>query len=163
MIFWDPNNNNKAKWVTLNFISDIDKWCHEVSKCAMYPFCTSGFSLQWPLYQNPVYFLPLVSIFQGEQMSIWDPGAEMKPCSVSGGQSCKVEISEIWSSISSQQCIGSANWRHVYHESDVRYINFVVECGIFELWSIISRKIRTYKIGTWHFLKLHDSIYQYQK
>ena len=57
--------------------------------------------MQWPHYvisqstknfslnlQNPAYFLPLVvSIFQGEKVSLHrDPGAEMKPCSVSGGQ-----------------------------------------------------------------------------
>ena len=33
------------------------------------------------------YLVPLVSIFQGEQKSLWDPGAEMKPCSARGGQS----------------------------------------------------------------------------
>ena len=39
------------------------------------------------ILQNPAYLVPLVSIFQGEQKSLWDPGAEMKPCSASGGQS----------------------------------------------------------------------------
>ena len=37
--------------------------------------------------QTHINFIPLVSIFQDEQKSLWDPGSKMKSCSVSGGQS----------------------------------------------------------------------------
>ena len=37
------------------------------------------------------------------------------------------------------------------------------DTSITPIWSMISQKIRMYKISTWHFLKLYDWIYRYQK